>query len=232
MISNTDPKELEHFNTIAEDWWDPNGAFKTLHEINPLRLEFITQALDLQNKKTLDVGCGGGILTESLARNGANVIGIDASNKAIQAAATHAVDQSLAIEYELTTAEEFAEAHANQFDLITCMELLEHVPDPHSVITACAKTAKPGADLFFSTLNRTLKAYAFAIIGAEYVLRLLPKGMHNYEKFIRPSELSQWGRQAGLTLERIIGISYSPLNKVYRLGNKVDVNYIVHFRKG
>lgn len=229
--ANADPNEINQFNAIAEDWWNLEGSFKPLHEINPLRLEFITQVLDLQDLKLADVGCGGGIFAEALAKNGAQVTGIDASEKAIETAIEHAAAAQLKIDYRCELAEDLSASSANQFDVVTCMELLEHVPSPQSVIQACSDLVKPGGDVFFSTINRNLKSYAFAIIGAEYLLKLLPQGMHNYAKFIKPSELAAWSRQSGLDVMRIIGITYRPLQKTYQLSSNTDVNYIIHCRK-
>lgn len=230
-LLNADAIELSHFDAIAKDWWDPKGSFKTLHDINPLRLEFITQALDLQGKNLADIGCGGGILSEALAKNAAQITAIDASEKAIEAAKQHALDAGLSINYQCQMAEELAELSPGYFDAVTCMELLEHVPDPLSIIHACSSLLKPGGDVFFSTINRNVKAYLFAILGAEYLLKLLPKGIHTYAKFIRPAELAKWSREAGLNLVRIIGINYHPLKRSYELSAKTDVNYIIHCKK-
>ncbi len=225
---NADPKELHTFDDASYDWWNPQGIFKTLHDINPLRLQFITDKTNLANKKVLDVGCGGGILTESIARCDADTTGIDMSEMALITAKNHASQENLNINYQLTTVEEFANCHAATFDIITCMELLEHVPDPVSVVRSCAQLLKPGGEIFFSTINRHPKAYLFAILGAEYLLKMLPKGIHSYDKFIRPSELASWLRLAGLDLLAIKGLSYSPLTQSYHLSHKTDVNYLVH----
>jgi len=228
---NIDTQEIKNFDAAATDWWNLHGAFKTLHDINPLRLNFITQAVDLNNKDVIDIGCGGGILTESLAKQGALAVGIDASEQAITMARQHAAQQQLTIDYQLTTAEEFAEQYAEKFAVVTCMELLEHVPDPISVVNACAKLAKPGGHVFFSTINRNLKAYLHAIIGAEYLLKMLPKGIHQYEKFIRPAELAAWSRSANLNLQSISGITYNLLTRQYKLSDQTDVNYMIHCQK-
>jgi 2-polyprenyl-6-hydroxyphenyl methylase / 3-demethylubiquinone-9 3-methyltransferase len=227
---NTDPKELNTFDNAAQDWWNPAGAFKTLHDINPLRLQFITEATVLAGKNVLDVGCGGGILAEALARQNARVTGIDMSAKSLSIARNHAALENLTIDYLQTTVEEFAQSHPGEFDVITCLELLEHVPDPVSVVQACAQLVKPGGELFFSTLNRNLKSYLLAIVGAEYVLKLLPKGLHAYEKFIRPSELASWLRACDLELLQLAGIAYNPISRHYQLSTKTDVNYLVHCR--
>jgi 2-polyprenyl-6-hydroxyphenyl methylase/3-demethylubiquinone-9 3-methyltransferase len=228
---NVDHAEVSKFEQLASRWWDPNSEFKPLHDINPLRLEYIDQRTGLAGKKVIDVGCGGGILAESMARRGAVVSGIDAGQAPLTVARLHALDADIQVDYEQSTAENFAAGHAGQFEVVTCMEMLEHVPDPASVIQACADLAQPGADLFFSTINRNPKAYAFAIIGAEYLLGMLPRGTHDYTKFIRPSELERWLRQAGLELLEIRGMSYNPLTRQYTLGNDIDVNYLLHARK-
>lgn len=225
---NADPKELHTFDSAAQDWWNTQGIFKTLHDINPLRLRFISENTPLNNKTILDVGCGGGILTESLAKQGAVVTGIDLSEAALAVAKNHATQENLNINYQSITVEELAELQPASFDLITCMELLEHVPDPASIIAACAKLLKPGGEIYFSTINRNPKAYAFAILGAEYLLKMLPKGMHSYDKFIKPSELAAWLRSSDLELLRIAGITYNPFNHCYRLSHQIDVNYMVH----
>ncbi|HVV68312.1 MAG TPA: bifunctional 2-polyprenyl-6-hydroxyphenol methylase/3-demethylubiquinol 3-O-methyltransferase UbiG [Gammaproteobacteria bacterium] len=230
--TNADPQELQTFDQVSYDWWNPEGLFKTLHHINPVRLQFITDTTNLNHKTVLDVGCGGGILTESLAAQGAQVTGIDMSEKALIAAREHALKKNIEINYQQSTVEDFANSHAQAFDVITCMELLEHVPDPASVVKACAQLLKPGGEIFFSTINRTFKAYAFAILGAEYLLKLLPKGLHTYDKFIRPSELAVWLRQSDLALLRVAGLSYNPITHACRLKQDTDVNYLVHCKAG
>lgn len=230
---NIDANEINKFNHNAHAWWDKNGNYKTLHDINPLRMAFIQSQVDLKHKNILDIGCGGGILTESLADAGAtSVTGIDMAKDALQVAKLHALEQDLNINYKQSCAETYAKAHPNTFDIVTCMELLEHVPDPKSVIDACAKTLKPGGMCFFSTLNRTPKAYLFAVIGAEYLLRLLPKGTHDYKKFIKPSELCDACRTTDLMPLKMTGLDYHPLWKTYTLTeNNVGVNYLVACQK-
>jgi 2-polyprenyl-6-hydroxyphenyl methylase/3-demethylubiquinone-9 3-methyltransferase len=229
--ANVDHAEVNKFEQLASRWWDPNSEFKPLHEINPLRLNYIDERAHLAGKRVIDVGCGGGILAESMARRGAVVTGIDAGKAPLTVARLHALEAELQMDYQQTTAEAYAAEHGGEFEVVTCMEMLEHVPDPASVIQACADLAKPGADLFFSTINRNPKAYAFAIIGAEYLLGLLPKGTHDYNKFIRPSELGHWLRLAGLELVEISGMSYNPLTRKYKLSRDMDVNYLLHARK-
>ncbi len=231
-MENLTPSEVQKFDQIASEWWNPEGPFKPLHDINPLRIQFILDALDvnsLQHKNVLDVGCGGGILTEGLAKAGANATGIDASSGAIQAASQHAKQSELNIDYVQSTVEQFLTP--TPFDIVVCMELLEHVPNPLSVISACARLAKPDGLLFFSTLNRNLKSFLFAIVGAEYVLGLIPKGTHDYAQFIRPSELQKMAKKAGLSITNIQGMTYHPLSKTYALSSNVDVNYLVCCRK-
>lgn len=229
---NIDPKELDKFNQIASRWWDPHSEFKTLHDINPLRLNYIEQqAGGLAGKTVLDVGCGGGILSEGLAQRQAKVTGIDMSEAALNVAQLHLYESELQIEYHCQTIEQFATHHPASFDVVTCMEMLEHVPLPASVVTACHAVVKPGGHVFFSTLNRNPKSYLFAILGAEYVLKLLPKGTHDYAKFIRPAELAQWARLAGLEVKAITGLSYNPVFQSYRLGNDVSVNYLIHTQR-
>ena len=229
--SNIDPAEVNKFEQLASRWWDPNSEFKPLHEINPLRLNYIDERAGLAGKKVADIGCGGGILSESMARRGAVVTGIDAGKAPLTVARLHALESNIEVDYQQTTAEELAAEHSSEYEIVTCMEMLEHVPDPASVIQACADLAQPGADLFFSTINRNPKAYAFAIVGAEYLLKMLPKGTHDYAKFIRPSELGHWLRDAGLELLDITGMSYNPLTRQYKLGRDIDVNYLVHAKK-
>ena len=224
---NADPAELEKFSRLATRWWDPAGEFRPLHEINPLRLEWIAGHAPLAGKAVLDVGCGGGILTEAMARLGASVTGIDLAEKPLKVANLHLLESGLAVRYELISPEEKAKTHSNHFDVVTCMELLEHVPDPASTVAACARLAKPGGRVFFSTINRNPKAYLFAVIGAEYLLKLLPRGTHDYARFIKPSELARWCRDAGLETLEVKGMTYSALTRQYRLGADCDVNYMV-----
>lgn len=225
---NADPAELQKFSDLAHRWWDPASEFKPLHEINPLRLDWIDNTASLAGKDVLDIGCGGGILSEGMAARGATVTGIDLSEKALGVARLHLFESSQKVDYRLVSAEEFAAQCPGQYDIVTCMEMLEHVPDPASTITACARLVRPGGHVFFSTLNRNLKSYLFAIIGAEYVLNLLPRGTHEYAKFIKPSELSRYCRDAGLSPQELIGMDYNPLTKIYSLGRGTDVNYLVH----
>lgn len=228
---NVDPKEIAKFEALASRWWDPNSEFKPLHDINPLRLNYIDEHAGLADKQVIDVGCGGGILAESMAHRGATVTGIDMGEAPLGVARLHGMESGVNVEYRQTGAEAMAEQHAGQYDIVTCMEMLEHVPDPTETIAACAKLVKPGGDIFFSTINRNPKSFLFAIIGAEYVLRLLPKGTHEYRNFIQPSELEAWSRHAGLTLNHMTGMSYNPLTRRYWLGRDVDVNYMMHFVK-
>jgi len=222
---NADPAELRKFGELAHRWWDPHGEFRPLHEINPLRLGWIEGLAPLGGKDVLDVGCGGGILAEAMARSGARVTGIDLSDKPLKVAELHLFESGLAVQYQKISAEEKARTHSNQFDVVTCMELLEHVPDPASMVAACARLARPGGRVFFSTINRNPKSYLFAVIGAEYVLKLLPKGTHDYLRFIKPSELAHWSREAGLRLVEFKGLTYNPITQQYRLGENCDVNY-------
>jgi 2-polyprenyl-6-hydroxyphenyl methylase/3-demethylubiquinone-9 3-methyltransferase len=224
---NADPAELEKFSSLAHRWWDAQGEFRPLHEINPLRLEWIDRHAGLKGKRVLDVGCGGGILTEAMARLGAQVTGIDLSDKALKVAQLHLHESHLDINYQSKSAEDFAEDHAGAFDVVTCMELLEHVPEPAAMVAACARLVRPGGQVFFSTINRNPKSYLFAVIGAEYVLKLLPKGTHDYLRFIKPSELSRWSREAGLSTDELIGMSYNPITRRYWLGRDCDVNYLL-----
>jgi len=228
---NVDPNEVAKFEALASRWWDPNSEFKPLHDINPLRLDYIDSAIGLRGKKIIDVGCGGGILAESMAQHGAIVTGIDMGAAPLQVAKLHKLESGLEVDYQQSTAEAFAESHAEQFDAVTCMEMLEHVPEPASVIEACMRMVKPGGKLFFSTLNRNPKSYLFAIIGAEYVMNMLPKGTHDYAKFIRPSELDSWARQAGLEVRDISGMGYNPFTQRYSLGSDVSVNYLACYEK-
>jgi 2-polyprenyl-6-hydroxyphenyl methylase / 3-demethylubiquinone-9 3-methyltransferase len=225
---NADPQELEKFSALAHRWWDPESEFKPLHQINPLRLDWIDRIAQLSGKSALDIGCGGGILTESMARRGAKVKGIDLSEKALKVAQLHLHESRLAVDYEAVSAEDLAARSPGAYDVVTCMELLEHVPDPASTVSACARLARKDGHVFFSTLNRNPKSYVLAIIGAEYVLQLLPKGTHDYLKFIKPSELARHCRDAGLEVREIIGMTYNPFTRVYSLGSDTDVNYLVH----
>jgi len=224
---NADPIELQKFSDLAHRWWDPTSEFRPLHEINPLRLEWINARVPLQGKNVLDIGCGGGILAESMARKGAKVTGIDLSEKALKVADLHSLESGIAVRYELIAAEALAAREPAQYDVVTCMEMLEHVPDPAAIVQACATLVKPGGHVFFSTLNRNPKAYLFAIIGAEYLLRLLPRGTHDYAKFITPAELARHIRQAGLNLETLKGMGYNPLTRMYSLNQDTSVNYLV-----
>ncbi len=229
--SNSDSAEISKFTLMAEQWWDTEGLCKPLHIINPLRLEFMTSQQALEGQKIIDIGCGGGILTEAIAKLGAQVSGIDKSDALIEVAKKHAEENQLSIKYSLTDAESFAKNHRQSFDIVCCMELLEHVPDPGSLIKACSDLAKPGADIYFSTINRNPRAYLLAIIGAEYFLKLLPRGTHDYRKFIRPSELATAARQANLALQKFQGIYYNPLTQHYALGKDIRVNYLAAFKK-
>ena len=228
---NADPQELEKFSELAHRWWDPNAEFRPLHEINPLRLSLIDNAVGLTDKRVLDVGCGGGILTEGMAARGARVTGIDLAEKPLAVARLHLMESGLRVDYHLTAAEELARKTPGGFDVVTCMELLEHVPDPAATVRACGELARPGGHVFFATINRNLKAYLFAVIGAEYVLRLLPRGTHDYARFIRPSELAAMCRRAGLDVAGLTGMTYNPLSRLYSLGRDTDVNYILHATK-
>ncbi|WP_153109003.1 bifunctional 2-polyprenyl-6-hydroxyphenol methylase/3-demethylubiquinol 3-O-methyltransferase UbiG [Propionivibrio limicola] len=227
-MQNADPNELDKFSQLAHRWWDPNSEFKPLHEINPLRLEWIDRHAKLAGKNVLDIGCGGGILSESMTCRGAEVTGIDLSDKALGVARLHLLESGVNVEYKKISAEEFSTQAAGTFDVVTCMEMLEHVPNPASTIAACAALVKPGGHVFFSTLNRNPKAYLLAVIGAEYILRMLPKGTHEYAKFIKPAELSRWTRSVGLEPDELIGMSYNPLSQRYSLTNNTDVNYLMH----
>lgn len=228
---NADPAELQKFSDLAHRWWDPASEFKPLHEINPLRLGWIDGKAALSGKRVLDVGCGGGILSEGMAGLGADVTGIDLSEKALSVARLHLFESGHKVDYRLISAEALADEAPASFDVVTCMEMLEHVPDPASTVAACARLVKPEGHVFLSTLNRNLKSYVFAIIGAEYVLKLLPAGTHEYAKFLKPSELTRHCRNARLNVEDMIGLSYNPLSRIYSLGRDTDVNYMVHTRR-
>ncbi len=224
---NADPLEIQKFSELAHRWWDPTSEFRPLHEINPLRLEWINARVPLAGKQVCDVGCGGGILAESIAKKGATVTGIDLSEKALKVADLHSLESGIKVRYELIAAEELAAREAGQYDVVTCMEMLEHVPDPSAIVQACAKLVKPGGHIFFSTLNRNPKSYLFAIIGAEYILGLLPRGTHDYAKFITPAELSGYARTAGLEVQALKGMTYNPLTKIYSLNQDTNVNYLM-----
>ena len=223
---NVDPAELRKFGDLAHRWWDPQGEFRPLHELNPLRLSWIDGLAGLAGRSVLDVGCGGGILAEAMARLGASVTGIDLAEKPLRVAELHLQESGLAVRYERISPEEKAETHSGHFDIVTCMELLEHVPDPASTVAACARLARPDGRVFFSTINRNLKSYLLAVIGAEYVLKMLPRGTHDYARFVKPSELSRWCRDAGLRLIEMKGMTYNPLTRQYRLDDDCDVNYM------
>ena len=225
---NFDQAELNKFSDLAHKWWDKTSEFKPLHDINPLRLNYIDKAISLNGKTVLDVGCGGGILSESMADKGAKVTGIDLGEKALKVAQLHSLESGVAVDYKLISVEELAEKSPASFDAVTCLEMLEHVPNPASVVAACAKLVKPGGHVFFSTINRNPKAYLFAVIGAEYVLNMLPRGTHDYAKFIKPSELASFVRNANLSLQHQIGMSYNPITKHYWLDSNVSVNYMMH----
>ncbi|WP_196138265.1 bifunctional 2-polyprenyl-6-hydroxyphenol methylase/3-demethylubiquinol 3-O-methyltransferase UbiG [Aliikangiella sp. G2MR2-5] len=228
---NVDHSEIKKFSDLASRWWDKESEFKPLHDINPLRLGYIEKNSDgLSGKKIIDVGCGGGILSDSMSAKGAIVTGIDMGEAPLSVARLHQLESGQKVDYIQTTVEAMAEKHAGEFDVVTCMEMMEHVPDPSSVVTACAKLVKPGGDLYFSTINRTAKAFAFAIVGAEYLLKMLPKGTHEYAKFIKPSELASWSRDAELEVKDLIGMHYNPLLKTYKLAPGVDVNYLMHLK--
>ncbi|MBT6593231.1 bifunctional 2-polyprenyl-6-hydroxyphenol methylase/3-demethylubiquinol 3-O-methyltransferase UbiG [bacterium] len=229
---NVDPNEVAKFEQLASRWWDRNSEFKPLHDINPLRANWIDKLAPVAEQKVLDVGCGGGILCEAMAQRGADVTGIDMGEAPLAVGKLHKFESGVEVDYQKSTAEDFAQSHPEQFDIVTCLEMLEHVPDPGSVVRACAAMTKPGGTLFFSTINRNPKAYLLAIIGVEYVLRMLPKGTHEYGKFIRPAELGQWIREAGLELDQMTGLTYNPITKTYRLTETdVDVNYMICARK-
>ena len=228
MSANVDPEEIAKFEALASRWWDPTSEFRPLHEINPLRLDFIDQRAGLRGKTVLDVGCGGGILSEAMAGRGAIVTGIDLGKAPLAVANLHLKESGVAVDYRQIAAEDLAQERPASFDIVTCLEMLEHVPDPASTVAACKQLVKPGGHVFFSTINRNPKSFLFAIVGAEYILNLLPKGTHEYMKFIRPSELERWARAAGLKIREYTGMHYNPLTQRYRLGAGVDVNYLAH----
>lgn len=228
---NADQAELDKFSELAHRWWDPESEFKPLHDINPLRLDWIDREVGLVGKKVLDVGCGGGILAESMATRGALVTGIDLSDKALSVARLHLLESGQKVDYRKISAEELADGMPDAFDIVTCLEMLEHVPDPASTVRACARLVRPGGRVFFSTINRNPKAYLFAVVGAEYVLNLLPRGTHDYTRFIRPAELARYCRDAGLAGEEVIGMTYNPFSKTYALGADTGVNYLMRTRR-
>lgn len=227
-MTNADPAELKKFSDLAHRWWDPQSEFKPLHDINPLRIGYIASRVKLKDARIIDIGCGGGLITEALAAQGAQVTGIDLSERALGVARLHLKESGLSVEYRLVAAEAIATELPDHFDAVSCLEMLEHVPDPAQTVAACAQLVRPGGHVFFSTLNRTPKAYLLAIIGAEYVLGWLPKGTHDYARFIRPSELTRWCRQAGLEVRGVTGMSYGILDRQYHLGRDTDVNYLIH----
>jgi len=228
---NADPAELAKFTALAQSWWDPKGPSKPLHELNPLRLRYVQTKVKLKDALVLDVGCGGGILSESMARANARVLGIDLSQAVLDVAHLHALESQISVEYRSIAAEELAQQRPAEFDLVTCMEMLEHVPEPAVTLASLAALAKPGADIVVSTLNRNPLSFAVAIIGAEYIARAIPKGTHEYLKFIKPSELARWGRDAGLQLQDLMGIAYNPLTRAFSLTSNTDVNYLAHFKR-
>jgi 2-polyprenyl-6-hydroxyphenyl methylase / 3-demethylubiquinone-9 3-methyltransferase len=229
--SNHDPREIARFDDVAQRWWDPKGEFRPLHALNPVRLAYVEERAGLKDKRVLDVGCGGGLLSEAMARAGAIVTGVDLAPMTIEIAELHALESGVAVNYVRQSAESHALEHVGQYEIITCMEMLEHVPDPMSVLRAMHTLVKPGGHVFLSTLNRNLKSYLLSIVGAEYVLNLLPRGTHTYERFIRPSELARWSRAAGLSLEDVSGLRYDPFSNTAKLSRDVDVNYLMCLRR-
>jgi len=225
---NVDPSEIAKFEASAYRWWDLEGEYKLLHDINPLRLAYINKQISLRDKTVIDVGCGGGILAESMAKQGANVTGIDLGDTTLQVAKLHLLESQVEVAYHKSTVEDFAAKHANQYDVLTCMEMLEHVPDPSSIVTACAQLLKPNGHIFLSTINRTPKAYMFAVLGAEYILNLLPQGTHDYQKFIQPAELATWMRAAALQVHDFSGMHYNPVSKNFTLNDDITINYLAH----
>ncbi|RQO76206.1 bifunctional 3-demethylubiquinol 3-O-methyltransferase/2-polyprenyl-6-hydroxyphenol methylase [Aquitalea sp. FJL05] len=230
-MSNVDELEIDKFSQLAHKWWDKDSEFKPLHEINPLRLDYIDDFAGIKDLKVLDVGCGGGILAESMALRGAQVTGIDLAKKSLKVAQLHSLESGVAVEYRCIAVEELADEAPGSFDVVTCMEMLEHVPDPESVVRSCARLVKPGGWVFFSTLNRNAKAYLLAVVGAEYVLNMLPRGTHEYARFLKPSELSRMARNAGLEIGNVSGMSYKPLTRIYSLGDDTQVNYLMATRR-
>jgi len=231
QTANIDPAEIKKFEDLASRWWDKQGEFKPLHEMNPLRLNFINTGSPLENKTVCDIGCGGGILSESMALCGATVTGSDMGKAPLSVARLHALESDVDIDYQQITAEDMAQQKPSSFDVITCMEMLEHVPDPASIIQACFDLVKPGGSVYFSTINRNPKSYMFAIVGAEYLMKMLPRGTHDFAKFIKPSELDEWARLAGLELINLKGISYNPFTSLFSQSQDVDVNYMVHYKR-
>ena len=231
-MPNADPAELEKFGDLAHRWWDPNSEFKPLHDINPLRLDWIDGAIGLTGKRVLDVGCGGGLLSEGMAVRGAEVTGIDLSEKPLGVARLHLLESGQKVDYRKISAEQMAEEMPGAFDAVTCLEMLEHVPDPASIVESCARLVKPGGQVFFSTINRNPKSYLLAVIGAEYILQMLPRGTHDFAKFIKPSELTRWCKQSGLEPDELIGMTYNPLTRHYALDRDTDVNYLVRATRG
>ena len=229
---NADPRELARFEALASRWWNPDGPMKALHEINPLRLDYIDERAPLKGARVLDVGCGGGLLSEGMARRGAQVLGIDLAQASLDVAAAHAREHEIEVEYHCQSAEQLAAEQPGAFKIVTCLEMLEHVPDPAQVVSACARAVQPGGTVFFSTINRNLKSFLLAIVGAEHVLGMLPRGTHEYEKLIRPSELAAWCRDAGLQVLDVTGLHYNPLARSFSLGGNVDVNYFVETQRG
>ncbi|QBJ77198.1 bifunctional 2-polyprenyl-6-hydroxyphenol methylase/3-demethylubiquinol 3-O-methyltransferase UbiG [Aquitalea sp. USM4] len=230
-MSNVDDLEIDKFSQLAHKWWDKDSEFKPLHEINPLRLDYIDDFAGIKDLKVLDVGCGGGILAESMAQRGAQVTGIDLARKSLKVAQLHSLESGVAVEYRCVAVEDLADEAPGSFDVVTCMEMLEHVPDPESVVRSCARLVKPGGWVFFSTLNRNAKAYLLAVVGAEYVLNMLPRGTHEYARFLKPSELSRMARNAGLEISNVSGMSYNPLTRIYALGDDTQVNYLMATRR-
>lgn len=230
-MSNVDDLEIDKFSQLAHKWWDKDSEFKPLHEINPLRLDYIDDFAGIKDLKVLDVGCGGGILAESMAQRGAQVTGIDLAKKSLKVAQLHSLESGVSVEYRCVAVEDLADEAPGSFDVVTCMEMLEHVPDPESVVRSCARLVKPGGWVFFSTLNRNAKAYLLAVVGAEYVLNMLPRGTHEYARFLKPSELSRMARNAGLEISNVSGMSYNPLTRIYALGDDTQVNYLMATRR-